>query len=344
MKNYITKETATDLTIAPNGVRDTKETITINTNSENFYPAYFNFVEWMYGIKGDVAKNLLLKLLNVSDERTGVVSLTGAARQRIMNELGIVNSAFSRALTQLVENRVLIQLVDILEDGTAVEHKGEYQIARELLWRGPADKRTGLAVTFEALYEDKESHSYAAADSEIDVDATKLSAADFRIESMEDVELYKGIRYNRLNQNVLFPKNVADDDIMKAGYFSMKSLCEKRGWTLDGVRIVDGTAVAYCGRPFVDGEVYPVCFEFDAAGIQGERIGGGEDGEYKDFVAEATTISVSLSVIPNTWCEYEDPETGETIRKPVSELNVPQENLPKMTILDFPLKWVEAIK
>lgn len=342
MTHFITKATATDFTLAPYGVRDTKETITINTNSENFYPAYFNFVEWMYGIKGDVAKNLLLKLLNLSDERTGIVSLTPASRQRIMNELGIANSALSRALTQLAESRVLIQLADVLEDGTVVEHKGEYQIARELLWRGPAEKRTGLAVTFEALYEDKDSREYNTIESEINVDATKLSASDFRIECTEDTELFNGIRYHRLNQNVLFPKNIADEDIMKAGYFSMKELCKRRGWSLDGVRVVEGTAVAYCGRPFVDGEVCPVCFEFDSALIPEERKY--EDGEYKDFVVEATTVSVNLSVIPNTWCEYEDSETGETIRKSVAEMNLPEESLPKMTILDFPLKWVEVIK
>lgn len=344
MKNFISKATATDFTLAPYGVRDTKETITIRTNSENFYPAYFNFVEWMYGIKGDVAKNLLLKLLNLSDERTGIVALTPAARQRITSELGIANSAFSRALTMLTESRVLVQLADVLEDGTVVEHKGEYQIARELLWRGPAEKRTGLAVTFEALYEDKDSREYNTIESEIDVDATKLSASDFRIECTEDVELFNGIRYHRTKQNVLFPENVADEDFAKAGYFSMKELCERRGWTLDGVRISEGTAVAYCGRPFVDGEVYPVCFEFDASDAPGERIGGGEDGEYKDVVVEVVNLLVSVSALPNTWCEYEDPETGETIRKSVSEMKLPEESLPKMAILDFPLKWVEVIK
>lgn len=131
----------------------TKELV-YKTNEDEFYMVFINFVKWMYGIKSVAALKLLPKLLENAKFNTGEISISSGLRQQISLELGISDSAFSKAIKELVDNKALYpKEIEITKSNGEKETqiiKGEYTVNPTMFWKGDLKNRKELRVVFES--------------------------------------------------------------------------------------------------------------------------------------------------------------------------------------------------
>lgn len=134
------------------------KTFTHNVKKDNFYMIYVDYIKWIYGLDSASTFKVLMKLLEKAEFNTGEVNLSSGSRSKMMKELSIGKASFSRALNQLVEHGAIHQVVNI-DDETGEQSilKGCYIIDPTMFWKGDADKRSGLKVTFETLYDNDKS-------------------------------------------------------------------------------------------------------------------------------------------------------------------------------------------
>lgn len=126
-----------------------------NSDKENFYFVFVNYVQWMYDLQGIIPIKILHFLLEEAQINTGRVILSTGKKQRLIAKLGISRMSFYNAMKQLVDNKIISKIYYKSEDGEELEYKGEYMINPEMLWKGDKDKRKELKVTFEAIYSKK---------------------------------------------------------------------------------------------------------------------------------------------------------------------------------------------
>lgn len=132
---------------------DTKKVVELDTVSDPFYITFLKYVGWMYDIRGNVALNVMAKLMEMAEFNTGIVNLSPTLRRRIMEDVGIGNSALSRALAVLESKRAIAKTVDIDEKtNKEITNRGEYFINPEMFWKGDLSKRSKLIVSFQAVY------------------------------------------------------------------------------------------------------------------------------------------------------------------------------------------------
>lgn len=134
-------------------VRTTKKVVVHKLETENFYMVFANYVHWLYGLKGVVPVKVLHYLMEHAQINTGRVAMTPGMRRDILEDLDISRTAFTKAIDQLVELKVLSRVYRTVEEtGEMIERKGEYMMNPEMVWKGDKEKRKELKVTFEAVY------------------------------------------------------------------------------------------------------------------------------------------------------------------------------------------------
>lgn len=134
-------------------VRSTEKVFKHDTDVENFYIVFTNYVQWMYNLKGVVPLKILHALLEEASINTGKVSISSGKRQQLINKLGISRCAFYKAINQLAEAGAISKVHYIDEKtGEEKESQGDFLINPEMLWKGDRNKRKELIVTFKAIY------------------------------------------------------------------------------------------------------------------------------------------------------------------------------------------------
>jgi len=109
-----------------------------SSTTEPFYMLYLNQLAWLYNITSVTAIKILAKFMENSDFNKGLVSVSTALRQDIMNELEISKSCLTQAIKSLVNAEALIETADEIVDKQTGEvkqivRKGEYLINPALL-------------------------------------------------------------------------------------------------------------------------------------------------------------------------------------------------------------------
>lgn len=135
--------------------RDYKKVIEIGLGDDPFYLTFIRYVGWMYDIRGNVALNVMAKLMEFAEFNTGIVNLSPAMRRKIKDEVGIGAPALTRALALLTEKGAIKQAsYTDKKTGEIKKSRGEYMINPQMFWKGELSKRKGLIVEFRAIYED----------------------------------------------------------------------------------------------------------------------------------------------------------------------------------------------
>lgn len=136
-------------------VRDYRKVIEIDVQEDPFYLTFIRYVGWMYDIRGNVALNVMAKLMEFAEFNTGIVNLSPIMRQRIKEDVGIESSALTRAIALLVEKGAIRQTTYVdKKTGEVKAARGEYVINPQMFWKGELSKRKGLIVEFRAAYDD----------------------------------------------------------------------------------------------------------------------------------------------------------------------------------------------
>ena len=110
----------------------TSKTISIPTSSEAFYMSYIENMSKIFDIKSLIDMKVLTKLSMLAGFNTGIVSLSPADRDDILNSVGINNQQMSKSLKSLVS----LELIS--------GSKGRYIINPAVFWKGDAKSREAL--------------------------------------------------------------------------------------------------------------------------------------------------------------------------------------------------------
>ena len=107
------------------------------TDEDSFFMVFIDFVKWMYNITSVNSLKLLPKLMEIAEFNTGIVSLSAGLRTKIMKELQLSPSTFTRALNDLIANNALYksyseEIDEITGEIIKNEIKGEYLINPEM--------------------------------------------------------------------------------------------------------------------------------------------------------------------------------------------------------------------
>lgn len=133
-------------------VTTTKKVFKHNSEGENFYFVFVNYVSWMFDLKGEIALKVLHFMLKEAQVNTGRVVLSAGKKKEIIERLGVSKMSFYNAVKQLIDAKAISKIYYVNPDGEKTEYKGEYMINPEMIWKGDKDKRKELKVTFEAVY------------------------------------------------------------------------------------------------------------------------------------------------------------------------------------------------
>ena len=112
----------------------TSKTISIPTSSEAFYMSYIENMSKIFDIKSLIDMKVLTKLSMLAGFNTGIVSLSPADRDDILNSVGINNQQMSKSLKSLVS----LELIS--------GSKGRYIINPAVFWKGSTAERTKLIM------------------------------------------------------------------------------------------------------------------------------------------------------------------------------------------------------
>lgn len=147
-------------------IRDIKKTVKFTTEDNPFYMTFLNFVGWMWSLRGEVTIRVLMQLMERAKFNTGVVDLSAADREDIMEMLGINGPALSRSIAELIAKDAIAKVTKVNKvTGEIKECKGRYMINPQMFWKGELDKRKELLVTFSTTYiEDPITHKYSPED------------------------------------------------------------------------------------------------------------------------------------------------------------------------------------
>lgn len=117
-------------------------------NAEPFFLTYVKSISWIYGITSINTIKVLYKLLETSEFNTNRVEISAQKRSRIIKELDISDSSFTKSLKQLTDLKVL--------EGS----KGSYIIDENIFWKGDRKTRKALMdsklkITLTPIQEEK---------------------------------------------------------------------------------------------------------------------------------------------------------------------------------------------
>ena len=87
-----------------------------NSDKENFYFVFVNYVQWMYDLQGIIPIKILHFLLEEAQINTGRVILSTGKKQRLIAKLGISRMSFYNAMKQLVDNKIISKIYYKSED------------------------------------------------------------------------------------------------------------------------------------------------------------------------------------------------------------------------------------
>ena len=130
MKKMLYEETKFDSTTGE--IHTTSKSFCVKTNSESFYMTYIENMSKFFDIKSIVDMKVLAKLSILAGFNTGIVSLSPADRDDILNSLGINNQQMSKALKSLCTL------------GLISGSKGRYVVNPAIFWKGDAKSREAL--------------------------------------------------------------------------------------------------------------------------------------------------------------------------------------------------------
>lgn len=156
MKGFVSSTTSRVLD--ENGferVRTETKQFVYKADEEPFYNVFIKYVKWMFDIKSIITLKVLVFMLEIAEFNTGKVSLTSGERARVIEGLGIAQSALSRAIKELLLVGAITRVTHLDKNtGEIIARKGEYIINPEMFWKGELKKRKQLVVEFRAVYDD----------------------------------------------------------------------------------------------------------------------------------------------------------------------------------------------
>ena len=115
---------------------DESKTFTIKLDdSDKFFMVYYNMMKSFYQIKYVKDVMLLIKLVELADYNTGVITLATKTRESLCKDLDVAKSNLSSMFKRLVE----LQLI--------FGEKGVYTINECVFWKGDAVIRRDLLKT-----------------------------------------------------------------------------------------------------------------------------------------------------------------------------------------------------
>ena len=133
----------------------TEKTLVHKTESDPFYGTYINYVGWIYDIRGGIALQLIVHMMNIAEFNTGQVVFSTAERKRFMKRTGCSRAALYKALAKLISVGAIAPVVETDTDTGEIEKaQGEFVVNPEMFWKGELSKRHKLIVSFKTENED----------------------------------------------------------------------------------------------------------------------------------------------------------------------------------------------
>lgn len=133
MAKYMTKSTTVERVDPETGevvILETTKDFKMKTSPERFYMVFFEKMASFYGIKNLSDAKVLIYMCELAEYNTGLVRMSKATRQEIVEKTGVNYTNLSKNMKSLVKLGLLI------------ESNRDYIVNPEVFWKGDLKART----------------------------------------------------------------------------------------------------------------------------------------------------------------------------------------------------------